>query len=94
VRVIIRFSLDKDDGTLGIALRNGLEAAGFVKTGTSQFEHLNITMPAFSAAVAAFWNTMQHPPQNTPAAAALDHFWLFTDLKVPPAPAAMVAHNP
>lgn len=80
MRVIVRFSLNKDKGS---ALRNKLakilKDAGFVqaaKTGT--YDNPNTTAADLSATLTAFWNKIgTHSAKGTKP--TLDHFWMYCD---------------
>jgi|GEM_PF-5262218 hypothetical protein len=83
MRTIIRYSTDGDEAhTLGNTLRGILEDAGFVRTGTSCFEHQTIAPEDLAAVMCRFWNTISDPADEAGAAigAALDHIWIYSDM--------------
>ncbi len=78
MRVIIRFSLDKDKGSKlrnklqGILKQSGIKWRGQV-TGT--YENLDISAIDLASALGDFWAEVNQMPPPT----HLDHFWMYTD---------------
>src|SRR4051812_35890852 len=81
-RVIIRFSLNSDDGSL---VRNRLAAIltpiGIQNTGTGTWESANVTMQDFGAAMCEFWAVLsnQHLVAGVSPNFAVDHVWIYVD---------------
>ena len=80
MRVIIRFSLNNDQGS---ALRNTLkpilESGGILWTGanTGTYEGEDIAESDLRNVLARFWSTLHGYMGN----AHLDHFWMYVDKK-------------
>ncbi|MGD0859853.1 MAG: hypothetical protein ABR912_11075 [Terracidiphilus sp.] len=77
MRVIIRFSLDGDDGTLTSALNTVLTRNGLTqKTGTGTYEgsSRNVNTASLQSVLNDFWAGITN--QNR---AKLDHFWMNVD---------------
>jgi hypothetical protein len=77
MRVIIRFSLNADRGSvLRNTLRGILEAQGILWTGrtTGTYEG-NVSEQAIRRALSRFWRTVT---QNQ-TGALIDHFWMYAD---------------
>ena len=72
-RVIIRFSLDDDDGAVTTDMRNRLEALGFSKIGTSSYENQHVSGPDLGHVMTTIGLIAQ------PSPAALDHLWVYVD---------------
>ncbi len=72
-RVIIRFSLDGDDGTDTTEIRNRLEGLGFSKIGTSSYENQHVSGSVLGQVMTAIGSIAQPP------SAALDHLWVYVD---------------
>jgi hypothetical protein len=83
VRAFIRFSLDNDNGTLSVYMRQLLEDKGFRRIGTSAYEHTGITIVDLAEAMQEFWAAVENPTAAFPNATILpdvkvDHIWIYT----------------
>jgi hypothetical protein len=61
-------------------MRTILEDAGFVRIGTSAYEHTGIPPALLTATMNTFWAAVGNPAgaaQNVPAAARFDHVWIY-----------------
>jgi len=77
MRVIIRFSLDGDDGTLTSALASVLKRNGFPKksrTGSYEGSDRNVGIDSLRTGLDEFWERIQGQKR-----AKLDHFWMYVD---------------
>ena len=76
MRVIIRFSLNRDAGSvLGTALANVLHAEGIDRTDSTSTYEGQVTEQAIERALAGFWGAVSQNKTN----ATVDHFWMYTD---------------
>jgi len=74
MRVIVRFSLDGDDGTLTVALGNILSRYGIARTAATATYEGNIQAGVLASAMEEFWDcAAQHQ------GATIDHFWMYSD---------------
>lgn len=82
MRVILRFSLNRDTGSaLRNALKDILEQHDIWWTGrmTATYEG-NVPIGTVRNAMRAFWNCAAHHP----GPGEVDHFWMYSDRKAPP----------
>jgi hypothetical protein len=80
VRVIIRFTINSDTGSvLRNTLRGVLQGFGFVRTGPSLYDATAITSQQLGTALTAFWGLINNPPVGTDPLARLNHFWMYAD---------------
>jgi hypothetical protein len=77
LRIIIRFSIDNDNGQLTTNLRNLLEGYGITLSpaNTATYGSENIGEPQIAAAMEDFWELIAGYQGN----GTLDHFWMYTD---------------
>jgi len=90
MRVIIRFSIDGDDGTVGNLMQKMMEESGFVRIGTAAWEHLDLPEPMFVDFMTRFWSAVNNPRsiidgsrgrrRTRALSLRFDHVWVYCDL--------------
>jgi hypothetical protein len=81
MRVIIRFSLDGDDGTLTSALKTILKRNHLShkrRTGTYEGSGTDVDIDSLKIALDSFWDKIKAQEK-----ANLDHFWMYVDKRSP-----------